>query len=398
MTKNFEYKVVPLRNIQVELIDVNQLKEDKDVDQGGSYIHGGKAIKSIIIDDEPIVPTGRFWNSLYARYNLNKSFFKYFTHSEVFERIVEKEAESSVRVTIERNKGTGDSRLLAATGLNRPVIIYDDLLEVLENFGIGQGSISYNNGVVVSTHEPRVGNTEYKISGDKFRNKFVMHAPIDGYGNPNFYLSLLRLICSNGMVGFAKAFQSTLKLGTGSDNIRYTLQRALDGFTNEEGYANIRERFEVGAHSWASLREQQELYRILLGLQFDKKIDAQRAVDIRTKFDIMAGRPLELYHQEAGLFSEKRMRTLPVECKVYDMINFATEVATHEVSAENAQKLHAWVGGLLSSEYDLEGSCDAFDDWRDFFLKENRERFEETKRSASSKKSTLIDEDDDEDE
>lgn len=396
MDKNFEYKTVQLRKIQVELADVNAVFNDKaEPDQGGAYIHGGKAIKSIIIDDEPIVPTSRFWNSLYARYNLNKSFFKYFSHNEVFERIVEKETESTVRVTIERDTKTGDSRLLSATGLNRPVIVYDDLLEVLDNFGIGQGTISYENGVVISTHEPRVGGGEYKISGDKFRNKFVMHAPIDGYGNPNFYLSLLRLICSNGMVGFSKSFQSTLKLGTGADNIKYTLQRALDGFSNEEGYAQIRERFEIGAHSWASLREQQDLYRILLHLQNDPKITKDRAADIRTKFEDMSGRPYELYHQDPNLFSEKRLRTLPVECKVYDMINFATEVATHEVSESTAQKLHVWVGGLLSSEYDLEGSCDAFDDWRDFFLRDNRDKFEEEKRIKNSKKADVLDDDED---
>lgn len=395
MDKSFEYKAVPLKKIQVELTDVNELTKSKsEADQGGAYLHGGKAIKSVIIDDEPIVPTSRFWNSLYARYGLNKSFFKYFSHSEVFERIVDKEAESTVRVTIERDK-SGDARLLSATGLNRPVVIYDDLLDVLKDFGLSQESISYNDGVIISTHEPRLHSGEVNISGDKFRNKFVMHTPIDGYGNPNFYLSLLRLICSNGMVGFANAFQSTLKLGSGSDNIRYTLQRALDGFTNEEGYAHIRERFEAGAHSWASLREQQDLYRILLHLQNDSKITKTRAAEIRTNYEKIAGQPYELYHQDPSLFSEKRLRTLPVECKVYDLINFATEVATHEVSEKSAQKLHAWVGGLLSSEFDLEGSCDVFDDWRDFFMSENREKFEGIKNTGT-KKSEILDEQDDE--
>lgn len=396
MTKKFDYKVVPLRKVQVDLIDVNEMtKKEKLVTQGGSYVHGGKAIKAVVIDDEPITPTDRFWNSLYARFHLNKSFFKFYTHQEVFDRIVEREHESSVRVCIERDTETGDARLMAATGLNKPVIIYDDLLEILDNIGADPGGVRYDNGIVTSSHEPRIGGGQFDITGDKFRNKFELHAPIDGYGNPNFYLSLLRLICSNGMVGFARAFQSTLALGSGSDNIHFTLQRALDGFQNEEGYAQIRDRFEAGAHSWASLREQQELHQVLVSLQRDPKLSQERAREIASQFEDISGRPLEIYHKDPTLFSDKRRRTLPVECKVYDMINFATEVATHDVSEHSARKLHAWVGGLLSTDYDLEGSCDAFDDWRDFFLRENREKFEEAKNSRKAVDDEIDDEDED---
>ena len=32
--------------------------------------------------------------------------------------------------------------------------------------------------------------------------------------------------------------------------------------------------------------------------------------------------------------SPKRQRTLPVDCKVYDLLNFATEIATHHASTE----------------------------------------------------------------
>lgn len=380
--KKFEYKSVPLRNIEVEVADPTKLKpEQKVAHQGGSYLHGGKMIKSVLIDGEPIVPTGRFWNSLYSRFSLNKSFFKYFSHPEVFSRIVEKSQESSVRVCIERDTITGDSRLLAATGLNKPVIIYDDLLEMLENIGTDMGTTRYANGIVTSTHQPRLDCGEFSIAGDAFRNQFELSAPIDGYGNPNFYLSLLRLICSNGAVGMARSFQSTLKLGTGSDNIEYTLQRALDGFQNEEGYALFRERFAAAAHCWASLREQQEVYRLLLGLQNDSQMTSERALDITSKFEKLAGKPTELFNSDPNLFSSKRLGTLPVECKMYDMINFVTEVATHDVSEESARTLQAWVGTVLDSEYDLEGSCDAFDDWREFFVSDNRARFEREKNA-----------------
>lgn len=378
MDNTFEYKTVPLQKIQVEVCDNADLKNARIVKQAA--IHGGKLIKAVVIDGEPIQPTDRFWNSLYARYGLNSSFFKYFTHDQVFERIVEREAESSVRLTIERNVA-GDSRLLAATGLNRPVIIYDDLMEILENCGLDRSKISYADGIITSTHDPRSGGGDVVIGGDKFKNKFVLHSPIDGYGNPNIYLSLLRLLCSNGMVGYAKAFQSSLALGSGSDNIEYTLMRAIDGFSNEEGYAMIRDRFDSATRSWASLREHQALYKLLLQAQNDEKLGKTRAAEMRHKFEDMAGRPLEMFQKDPNLFTDKRLRSLPVECKVYDMINFATEVATHHTSEGTSRKLQAWVGEMLSSDYDMENSCDSFDDWRDFFMKDNRAKFEEEKRN-----------------
>jgi len=391
----FEYKNVPLQKIQVELQEGEEVKKARSGKTAA--IHGGKLVKAVVIDGEPIAPTDRFWNSLYARFGLNTAFFKYFSHEQVFDRIVEREAESSVRLTIERNE-TGDSRLLAATGLNRPVIVYDDLMEILENCGLEQGKISYADGIVTSTHDPRVGGGDQTISGDSFRNKFVLHSPIDGFGNPNIYLSLLRLICSNGMVGYAKAFQSSLALGSGSDNIRYTLMRAIDGFQNEEGYAMIRDRFELAANSWASLREHQSLYSLLLMAQNDEKLGKARATEMRHKFEDMAGRPLEMFHREPNMFTDKRLRTLPVECKVYDMINFATEVATHHVSEATSRKLHAWVGQLLSTDYDLEGSCDSFDDWRDFFMKDNRDKFAEDKKRSKELAESADAELDDDDE
>jgi len=66
--------------------------------------------------------------------------------------------------------------------------------------------------------------------------------------------------------------------------------------------------------------------------------------------------------------SVKRQRTLPTKAKVYDLLNFASEVATHHTTPAGSRALHAIVGDLLSAEYDLEGTGDHFDDWKDFFV------------------------------
>ena len=48
---------------------------------------------------------------------------------------------------------------------------------------------------------------------------------------------------------------------------------------------------------------------------------------------------------------------LPMDCSVYDLITFATEVTTHhQDKLLSGRQIHAWVGQTLSTEYDLEGS------------------------------------------
>ena len=66
--------------------------------------------------------------------------------------------------------------------------------------------------------------------------------------------------------------------------------------------------------------------------------------------------------------SAKRQRTLPAGCKVYDLLNFASEVATHHATEMGNRHLQAYIGDLISGEYDLEGTVDRFGDWRDFFI------------------------------
>lgn len=387
MSTKFDYKTVNIGDIQLETVEFRDLDEAQrqflTASGGALLVHGGTRVKSVIIDGQPYTPTGRFWESLYSRFGLNNSFFKYFTHNELFKRVSERGGSvSKIRITTETsNEG---SMLLAATSPTKPVVVYDDLLEILQSFGNGdENSVKYHNGVVVSTHSPRIGDSPFEISGDKFSNKFELHCPVDGYGSPSVYLSLLRWICSNGAVGFANAFKTSLTLGSGSDDVKFALERALSAFANDEGYAMMRSRFEMASQSWASVREQQELYKLLLNLQSDKVLqntvkDWKRASaddlsigvtnTLLKAYDRCTGNPHDIYRFEPQLMSDKKQRTLPVSCRVYDMINFATELATHHVSEEGSRQLQAWVGHMITNDFDLEGSADTFQNWKDLFL------------------------------
>ncbi len=381
--KRFEYPFATIGSLKVQT-----LPESKT---------GRPVVSNVVVNDEPIKPTDRFWLSLHARYGFNSSVFKYFSHEEVFQRISDVEPRDRVRLCVERDEETGESQLLALSNPARPVVRHDALLETLDRYE--GGDITYCDGVVESSHTPRIGSDEFVIGDDKFHNRFVMSSPIDGYGQPSIYLSLLRQICTNGMIGYAPTFRSTLALGRGDDDVIYSIVRALDGFGNDEGYAALRQRFEAAAKSWASVYEAQSLYRMLVKLMTRKSIRTNRTtqgasriagllangqtpagLDSREK-GTKAGSPIiTAFHRMTGDVSQiyglanvdalsvKRQRTLPVKARVYDLLNFASEVATHHADEQGARISQGWLGTLISGEYDLEGSQDAFGDFQDFFI------------------------------
>jgi hypothetical protein len=358
MTTSFEYGVTTIGELRVE----SRPADDKQARQ--------PAVTSVLVGDEPLRPSERFWNSLYVRYGFSRSVFNYFTHEEVFRRIAEVSPHDRMRYCVERDGKTGQGRLLGVSNPKRPAVSHDDLMELLARYG--EEGHNYHDGVVESRHVPRTGSNRFRISGDEFAHQFVLRTPVDGFGLPNIYLSLLRQVCSNGMIGYTRAFRSEVALGRGEDLPTFSLARALDGFNNDEGYAALRQRFESASSSWASVHETLSLYNLLaklLGLKQVGGDGAETGTPLLKSFHQMTGDVSRLYGlANLDALSAKRQRALPVQCKVYDLLNFATEVATHRARTEGSRKLQAWVGTLVSHEYDMEGTADNYTDFRDFFV------------------------------
>lgn len=359
---------------------------------------GKEVVTAMEVGEEQFVPTERFWTSLYARFGFNKAFFKYFDHVEVFERIAERESRDNMRVCIERNSASGANRLLAVSNPAKPIVAYDDLMEKLELFG--GGGIQYHDGVVQSWHTPK-SHQRFNIGGDAIDTRFVVATPIDGYGLPNVYLALVRMVCTNGIIALGKIFRSQIALGKGNDDVGFALTRVLDQFGNDEGYAALRQRMESSTQSWASVHESMELYRLLTKLHHNNGVrlggDGESVpaspmmrsllasnLDGRAlgEDEALAGSPImRAYHNMTGdvsrlyglanidAISAKRQRALPVKCTVYDMLNFATELSSHHAgTVDGGRQLNAWVGTMLSSEFDMEQTKTKFEDFADFHL------------------------------
>jgi hypothetical protein len=364
MSLTFDYRTTRIKDLQV-VTTKNQA--------------GKTLVASVNLNDEPLVPTDRFWSSLHMRFGFTSNIFRYFSHAEVFTRISEVAGDDQIRLCIQRDE-SGPGQLLAVTNPRQAVMQHQDLMALLGKYG-GE-EVKYSRGIVSSQHNPRNTST-FQVAGDGFKNKFVLDTPIDGYGRPSVYLSLLRLLCANGAIGFSAAFRSELNVGKGDDGVFFALTRVLEGFNNEDGFAALRQRFESGARSWASVNETNKLYKLLARLHNLGQVKKNGTMKFTGSDGASetTGSPLfKAFHSMTGdlaqvyglanmdALSVKRQRTLPTACKVYELLNFASEVATHQANEVGARSVQAYIGDLISNEYDLEGTADHFSNWRDFFI------------------------------
>lgn len=360
MKSTFEYGYCKINEIQV-------IKETE-----------GKSSRmpcKVSLQGRSVIATKRFWQSLHRRFGFTDNFFKWFTPIEVFERISKIASNDNVRWCIEHEEGRGE-KLLGVSNPGMSIVCHETLRQLLDEYGAEQ--ITYTDGVVTSRHELQ-RSIDFSIAGDAFQNRYLLDTPIDGFGRPSIYLSLLRLRCSNGAIGFSPAFRSELSLGKGKDRGEFAIERALDSFNNEEGFAALRQRFESASNSWASMNEAQTLFRLLVRShntgQIAHKIGSDGGSLLGSRPDI-----LRSFRQTVGDFgeiyglanpdtlSQKRQRTLPAKCRVYELLNFASEVATHHMKPIGQRPIQAFIGGLVSHEYDLEGTCEKFGDWKDFMI------------------------------
>ena len=319
-----------------------------------------KSRVTIELEGEQYQPTGRFWRSFFNRYKISDSVFRYFSHEEVFQRISSVVKADDFRYCVEERQ-KGNHSLLALSNPERTVIRSGTVQEVVRSYG--SLGTEYHEGFVTSTHAPRSGEFNYKIGPDEFKNQYVLKTPIDGFGEPQIFLSLLRLVCANGAIGYTPAFRSEIRTGKDPE---HAISRALSCFDNAKGYSTMAARFEAAQSSWASLHEIQRVYGQIVKLKF---ADPEFGSTALNRLYELTGRPQEMYGlANLDALSEKRQKVLPAKCRVYDLLNFVTEIATHHVDHDQALRLQALTGTFLSDDYDLEGSADHVQSFADLFL------------------------------
>ena len=323
----------------------------------------GAHVTLMRVNGEPMVPTRRFWRSFFNRFGITENVFRYFTHQEVFGRISDASENDTLRFCVERSED-GAPRLLAVTNPSRTFIDHDRMRDLLDRHGVE--SVDYDQGIITSRHVPRSGLRGVQIGPDLFHNRFSMETPIDGFGQPRIFLSLLREVCSNGAIGYSRAFRSDIRVG---EDYAHTIDRALNHFDHGEGYAALHQRFQSAQNSWASIHEARRLERTLLRAYGLRSIARQDAFE---SFGKLTGDLRGIYGlANIDALSSKRQRVLPTRARVYDLINFASELATHHATPAATRQLQAYVGTIISDEYDLEGTAEETPEFQDLFVTAN---------------------------
>ena len=341
MTPTFSYGVAKLRDLRIE--EEPQERQERHVEVGGTTA----------------LSTSRFWSSLARRYNFSQKMFRYFSPPEVLDRVAKAVPDDRVRYCLEHRKHK-PSRLLAVSNPDRPIVEHDAILDVMRHHDGSQ--LAYLNGVISSTHQPPI-ILPTNIGGDGFERRLHFESPIDGYGQPKIYVAFVRLICRNGQVAYCRAFRTGIALG---EDPCHSIKRALLAFNDDEGYGALHQRFESSQTSWASVRECLSVHRALEATKVKKGVRKKRVLE---DFQRTTGDLNDLYGMaDLAAISVKRQRLLPSKARVYDLLNFTSEVATHHTRPSCRRMLNATIGDLVSDEFDLEGTAEVATEFTDLFI------------------------------
>jgi hypothetical protein len=314
-----------------------------------------RAPRRLTLHGEPVTATPRFWKSFFHAAGVNDNVFRLFSGDEVFARVTARQPKRQLRFTVEHRPG-GERRLLGIAQKSSAMLEPRSALALLQ--GHGAEHLAYADGVVISRHVPADGPGAFRIGPDDFENRFALELPLDGFGEPRLFAMMLRLICANGAVGVQKAFRNSVRLG---DDPWHALDRSLGSYANRDGFAAMRRRFESAQRSWASLEEIASLEETLGKIGWG---GGEGAPSRRAAFERSIGDLPGIYGVASlNALTPKRRRLLPSRTRVYEAINFASELATHHAPPAAAMRLQAWIGATIADEFDLEGSAEELADF-----------------------------------
>lgn len=316
-----------------------------------------RRVKTIMDKKNGIVirPTDRFWRSFFHEYKLGSpadSFFDYFSYAEVFDRIKQRADNPLSAICLEYVPGTNN--IFKGYGISRTnsATRFDDLLELYSSKADGLKDLSFDNGVITATYSSKDPISAFEVAGDKFDGTVAFNNPIDGFGHHHSYLGAERLVCANGMTAITPVFRSQFKLGESSME---TLKGVIDGYRNEDGFIQLKKRFENAGLSYVSMKEVFKINKLFQHLQDEETGNAKLSRAIFQFSEMLGDFTQELGIASFDMVSDKVAAGIPMRPTVLEMIQLLTETSTHYLEKhKNAVRVNTYLGNLMSNNYDLE--------------------------------------------
>ena len=323
------------------------------------------------VKDQAMAYSDRFGRSLLGLLGQSSSVFDLYDPEEVLQRAIDRNKLAEITVSMEERPGL--NRALAATSPDKNRVGIDTVKSLLglsiKHRGGPSGitGFGYNDGAVTYRLNPTVGDGKFDVKGDEIFSQFFVDVPIDGYGDPNIYLGFLRMVCSNGAMLLSKAFRSKIPLG--KSDPEYTLRNHFMTFPDDGGFQAVQDRLKASTEWHASMDEFYRFQQILLRKDSDHDSDPANRI-----IKNLGGSFLNIYGVTSmDAISHKVRQRIKLDATVYDLLNAATEIATHHSGPRTALALNSFSGVLMASEYDLENMKPVIGDYspRDVFINDN---------------------------
>lgn len=304
--------------------------------------YGGRGIMSLGFNGEKFKLTPRFHKSLASELGVPYGVFELFQPEEVMHRAAEVRPNLKLRVTLDRERGEALG-VTERRGVPLPVRYVTNTL----NNDSRLRKMTYKDGVITAN---LAMDEAWNVPNDSEYNIHVQcRIPVDGVGKPYMMLATLRQVCENGAIAEAPIFRTRMEI---KDDDGSHFARLLKSFSNPQGVELLQERMIRAAETKASVGE---FYALETAIR--KVVPAGHdQLTIRDRLHEMASNPCVRYGvTELAKIGRKKRGLLPVDCSVSDLLNFASELATHHGDiAGDLKPLHAYTGTLLAKGFDLE--------------------------------------------
>ena len=296
----------------------------------------------IRFEDRIYDTTARFITSFARKLKFSNNIFNYFTAEEVFDRVQERNPDVAFKVTFDRQDGeilgvVDETKRLLPAEIACSVFAADPRIQ----------KIQYAHGVWEA--EFLLDETFSVRNDSEYARKIWVHYPVDGVSMPCVYLSVLRQVCSNGMVAQVPGFRTEIEI---NDESGTHLSRLLRSYNNENGFMALESRLQTAQDTLASVNELLK-FENLLATQIS---DPRSASALQTRLEEMAGDPCARYETTSlSNIAPKKRSLLPVGCSVNDLFHFCSELTTHHDNlVSRVDVFNAALGSMLAQEFDLE--------------------------------------------
>ena len=334
-----------------EPIPITPQEMVKSLDSDSSKING------LVLDGATYKLSDRFYKTLAAELGIPYGVFGFFTPHEVMTRAAEKLPDLPLRVTVDTAQGQALG-LTQNKGLPMPVRFIENVLH--EDRRLQE--VEYGNGVLSALLDL---DDPWEVPNDStYHVRVRCRVPVDGVGMPDMSLATWRQVCSNGAVAETSLFRTKMEI---KDNSGEHFRRLLTSFSNPSGVEMLQSKMCTAAGTKASVGE----VVLLEGLIRRSVANTRNQMLLRERLYELAENPCVRYGvTDLSNIGMKKRALLPVGCSVADLLNFASELATHHSELLKPEStLQTFAGTVLSKGFDLEDLYPNARRTSDFYLR-----------------------------